>query len=744
MRYRPLRILYAGLSAWLACGLAAPFGRAEADNNLHVDPFLGTLGYGNVYPGVTVPFGFIQVSPDTGKGSGAAGYKFDKNINGFSQQHISGMAGPTLGQLSLFPLTGTLTDPANITSTGKSAESATPGYYTVTLAPWDVKVELAATRHVAFHRYTFPAHDQSRILVDAGHILYGTGGDWGSGKPLGGEVQINSANREVFGHMTYQGGRGSFKWKIFFSARFDTAFSSSGTWDDTAVLNDGSVIGVGAETGAYINLKTTAGQVVNARVAVSYRSLEQARGYLTDTAVSPDFEVARSQTAALWTAALSTIQIEGGTADQSTQFYTALYRVHQTPNDWTGESPERYGNRTYFENILCMWDTFRTVNPLLTLIQPSVQAGIVNTLLAYHQVDGWTGDAHNVHNFGHVQNGSNADVIIADAYVKKLPGIDWKSAYAAVRKNAFVDPMPDRTTRPHVGRFRLNDYRKLNYFPTDATASKTLQSVSRTLEYVYNDFSVYTMAKDLGTAEDVADLKGRLLWYKNHWDKDTGFMRGRSAAGAWHEPFDPVKSETGPQYYEGHAWTWSWYVPHDAQGLVNLLGGNEAFVKKLTIACDQHYQAWNEPAMLQTYFFTHAGRPDLTQFYIRKALGNFTTARNGLPGNDDSGTTSAWIAWALLGIYPNAGQDFYYIGSPAFTKATVQLADGKKLVISAPAASATKKYISAATLNGKPWNQAWLRHSDFINGAALELTMSDQPSKWGTQTPPPSYSPPTP
>lgn len=372
------------------------------------------------------------------------------------------------------------------------------------------------------------------------------------------------------------------------------------------------------------------------------------------------------------------------------QFYSALYRVHQTPNDWTGESPERYGDRTYYDNILCMWDTFRTVNPLLILIQPTIQSGIVNTLIAYHQVDGWTGDAHNAHNFGHVQNGSNADVIIADAYVKKLHGIDWKQAYSAVRKNAFVDPSPNRPTRAHFGRFRLDDYRKLNYFASDAANSKTPQSVSRTLEYIHNDFSVYTMAKDLGSPGDVADVKARLLWYKNLWDKDGGFMRGKTTGGGWHEPFDPSKTETGPHYYEGHAWTWSWYVPHDAQGLINLLGGNDAFVKKLTIACDQYYQAWNEPAMLQTYFFIHAGRPDLAQFYIRKALGNFTSARNGLPGNDDSGTTSAWIAWSLLGIYPNAGQDYYYIGSPTFTKATVQLADGKKFVISAPAASAAK------------------------------------------------------
>lgn len=249
------------------------------------------------------------------------------------------------------------------------------------------------------------------------------------------------------------------------------------------------------------------------------------------------------------------------------------------------------------------------------------------------------------------------------------------------------------------------------------------------------------MAKDFGTPEDVADLKNRLTWYRNLWDTTSGgFMRGKTRDGAWHSPFDPAKAETGPQFYEGHSWTWSWYVPHDAQGLVNLMGGNEAFVDKLTIVCDKYYEAYNEPCMLETFLFIHAGRPDKTQFYARKALSHFSDKPNGLPGNDDSGTTSAWLLWAMLGIYPNAGQDFYYIGSPTFSKATIKLDGGKQLVINAPAASESAKYISAGSMNGKPHNQAWLRHSDFIDGATLDLSMSANASKWGAQALPPSYS----
>ncbi len=738
----PMKILRQSFVALAALPLSA-FAAETRPNIDYVDPFIGTMGGGNVYPGATLPFGFIQVSPDTGPGSGAGGYKFDKKITGFSQQHISGMGGPLFGQISLFPLTGELKDPSNLSATGKSDESASPGYYTVTIAPWDVKVELTATKHVALHRHTFPANDESRLVLDVGHVLYGTGSSWGTAKPIGGEVTIDAEAREISGFMVYQGARGNSRtWKVFFAARFDAPFETFGTWDDAGQLAAGSDRSAGSEIGAFLTFPTTAGQVVNSKVAISWRSLDQASGYFESEAPAWDFDGTRERARAEWVKILDTIDVEGGTADQRTQFFTALYRIHVTPNDWTGEAPERYGDGTYYENILCMWDTFRTVHPLLTLLQPKINADIINTIIRYHQVDGWTGDAHSAWTYEHVQNGSHADAIIADAYVKKLPGVDWKQAYEAIRKNAFEDANPDAKGRPNKGRFRLDDYRKHGYLPSDVVPEyKSIQSVSRTLEYVQNDANVLTLAREFGTKEDIADLEKRQLWYHNLWDAEAGgFMRGKKSDGTWHAPFDPLKTETGPQYYEGHAWTWSWYVPHDAQGLINLHGGPEPFVEKLTIACDEHYEAYNEPGMLQTYLFIHAGRPDLTQRFVRQALRYFSSKPNGLPGNDDSGTTSAWLLWALMGLYPNAGEDYYYIGSPSFTKTTLHLGNGKTFVISAPAASPENKYVSAATLDGKPWDQAWLRHADVINGGELSLTMTAEPSKWGTRVLPPSAS----
>ncbi|WP_438481941.1 GH92 family glycosyl hydrolase [Oleiharenicola lentus] len=729
------------LSLLLVSSLALPAAYVE-----QVDPFLGTAAEGNVYPGATLPFGFIQVSPDTGPGSMAGGYKFDRNIVAFSQQHISGMGGPILGEISVFPATGEIRDPANIASTGKSAEAATPGYYTVTLAPWNVKIELTATSHMALHRHTFPARSPARVLVDVGHCLYGQQSDkprnWGSAYPTGGEVRIDRDKQEVSGYMVYQAGRSTTKpWKVYFVARFDTPFASAGTWNDDGLITAARATTAGKEIGACLDFDTTSKQVVQTKIAVSWRSLDQARGYL-DAQSGWDFDAVKKQARDTWEQTLSAIKVEGGTTEERTKFYTALYRAHLTPNNWTNESPDRYGSLTYYENLLCLWDTFRTVNPLFTLIQPKINADIVNSIINYHRIDGWTGDAHSAHQYEHVQNGSHADTIIADAYVKELPGIDWSAAYAAIRKNAFEDPNPTINERPVIGRFRLNDYLQHQYLPTDVSDHKDVQAVSRTLEYVHNDFSVYTLAKEHGSPGDIKALEDRITWYRHLWDANSGFMRGKKSNGDWLTPFDPLQLETGRQYYEGHAWTWSWYVPHDPQGLINLMGGDEAFIKKLTIACENYYEAFNEPCMLETYLFIHGGRPDLTQRFVREAQRHFTTSHDGLPGNDDSGTTSAWLVWTMLGIYPNAGQDYYYVGSPVFSKATIRLGNGKEIILNAPATSADARYIASAKLNGRPLGSAWFRHGAIKDGATFDFTMTTTPTNWGRTSRPPSWSAP--
>ena len=740
-------------SLWILASLTAfgwPHDLASSEPTLSVDPvdcvdpLIGTRGGGNVFAGATLPFGFVQPGPDTGPGSGASGYDNEKPIDGFSQQHISGLGGPIYGEISLLPVTGNIPSPSDVISTGKSSETASPGYYAVTLAPWNVKVELTCTQHVALHRFTFPANLQSRILLNVGHCLFGTSANWASAKPVGGEVNIHPELREASGYMVYSGGRSTEKpWKVYFAARFDAPFASFSPWSDSGWLPPGATSALGANIGLSLNFVTTAGQAIQAKVAISWRSIEQARGRISRELPGWDFDAVHLAAREAWSGLLGRIEIEGGSANERRLFYTALYHMHLSPNDWTGESPERYGNLTYYENQLCLWDTFRGVMPLYTLIEPKVSADIVNTLLNFYTIDGWTGDAHSAHQYEHVHNGSNADVVMADAYAKNLPGVDWSKAYQAIRKNAFEDPDPKAESRPKKGRFHLADYLKFGYLPTDAASYRDVQGVTRTLEYVYDDFCVLSLARKYGTAADIQSLAGRILRYRNLWDTTSGgFMRGRTRSGAWYEPFDPLNGETGRQYYEGHAWTWMWYVPHDQQGLINLLRGDDAFVDRLRIACEQHYEAYNEPGLLQPYLFIHAGRPDLTQRLLTVLMKNFTTAKNGLPGNDDSGAISGWLVWTMLGLYPNAGQDYYYLCRPAFPKVTVHLPNGHRLVISAVGSAADEHYIASARLDGRPWNQAWIRHRDLINASLLEFDLTKDALPWGRLSRPPSASAP--
>lgn len=751
LRLLPLFVILTA-SATPAAAAASP---SAPDSPLsRVNTFIGTEGEGLVHPGASLPFGYMQPGPETGPGSGSTGYKFRNQIVAFSQQRISGMGGPILGEISVFPLTGEVANPSQVISTGKSRERATPGYYTVTLAPWNVTVELTPGRRIAYHRHTFPAHERARVLFDVGHCLYGirdaappSGSpfrSWSSAYPIGGEFTLDPAKREISGRMTYAGGRSTREpWTVYFAARFDTTPTALYTWSDSSSLQRAPAtiptIVTGAEIGAIFELASLAEQQIETRVAVSWRSVEHARAYLEEES-SVSFDAARAHAASLWQETLSRIELSGATREQARLFYTALYRAHLTPNDWTGEAPLPYGDAPYYENILCLWDTFRTPYPLLTLLRPDVIADIVNTLLAHYRVKGWTGDAHSAHQFEHVQNGSNADVVIADAYVKKIPGIDWSSAYTAIRKNAFEEFDPTGQSRPYQGRFRLHDYLQHRYLPTDSTSLHATQAVSRTLEYAHNDHAVLTLACDFGTPSDVAVLQDRALWYRNLFDSSVGFFRGRSVSGAWHSPFDPLLHETGRQYYEGHAWTWLWYVPHDPAGLIELLGGDTAFVEKLRTACEAYYEPYNEPGMLQTYLFIHAGRPDLTQHYSRYALRHFNLSVMGLPGNDDSGTTSAWLVWTMLGLYPNAGQDFYYLGSPSFPEATLHLPSGKRIVLRAPATSSFNRYVAGVKLNGQPLDRAWVRHAELIDGAILEFDMVESPTDWGRSNRPPSYS----
>jgi predicted alpha-1,2-mannosidase len=700
-----------------------------------VDPFIGTLGDGNVYAGACLPHSFVKLGPDTKYNSGASGYKKDKEIEGFSHLHISGMGGPMYGNIQVMPITGEVESLNH--SSDKGEEIAVPGYYKVQLKKYGTTAELTSTAHSGFHKYTFPKSESSHILIDAGATLYGVAKNWNSSQPIGGEIHINTAKNAVYGYGTYSGGRSTRKpWRVYFYAVFDTAFDSFGTWSDS-IKHDGVNKMNGNEIGAYLNFKTKDGQQVNLKVGISMISTQQAEENVGKEIPHWDFDQIKKQANGQWEKELRKIEVKGMSDVNSRIFYTSLYHALLSQDDWTGENPVFDYKRAYYENFLCVWDLFRTVSPLLTLISTKEHTDMLNTLLDVYKQDGWLADAHSSLQREFTQVGTNTDVLFADAFAKKLKGIDYKLAYQAVRKNA-TDTSFTNNKLDHAGRIALPYYTKYHYVPIDVNQKIT---VSRTLEYVYNDFCAYQLAKSFGSKEEVKMFKERSFWYKNLWDNDLKLMRGKNANGTWVTPFDPLNNATGPNYYEGHAYTWSFSTPHDIKGLIALNGGKELFVKNLTNAMSNHYEAYNEPCMLQAYLFVWAGRPDLTQQFIRKATAeNFTDKYDGLPGNDDSGTTSAWYLWSRMGIFPVAGQNLYIIGSPSSTETTIHLESGKDVIISAQNASEENIYIQSGKLNGRKYEKSFFTHDDIVNGARFEFVMGPQPSKWGSNAVPPSLS----
>ncbi|RZJ83425.1 MAG: glycoside hydrolase family 92 protein, partial [Brevundimonas sp.] len=423
------------------------------------------------------------------------------------------------------------------------------------------------------------------------------------------------------------------------------------------------------------------------------------------------FDAVRAAAETEWSGVLDRIGVEGGTPEQQAIFRTALYRLHTMPHDTTGENVWWASDQPHYEDFYCLWDTFRTVHPLLTLIEPQRQRDMVRSLIDTQIHTGWLPDCRIAGNTGPTQGGSNADVVLADAIVKDLGGFDKAAAMTAMLKNADVpsdDPM-------NHGR-ELRDYLALGYMSMSAD-----RSASRTLEYAYNDYVIGLAAQHLGRRDVARRLLDRSRNWRNLWDETTRCIRPRYADGRWLENFDcdrEYPDQTAPwwdhPYYEGSARQYTTYVPHDVGGLTQRMGGDAGLVTWLDAFFGEgHYTHHNEPDILASYLYIHAGRQDRTAERTRVIVdGQYRLDRAGIPGNDDAGTLSAWYVWAAVGLFPSAGQPFYYIGSPIFERSTLKLEGTKTFTVAAPGVSADNKYVQSATLNGRALDRAWLTHEE--------------------------------
>ena len=718
----------------------------------YVDPFIGTKGPGNVIPGPSLPHAMVKLSPDTNAEPGSIdAYEYsDDKIQGFSHTHLEGPGGSANGysHLLLIPTTGEVrTSEKDYASAYSHAEeTAGTGYYSVRLQDYGTLAELTSTMHCGFHRYTFPEAEDAHILLDVGHTR---------GLSLGGHVEI-LGDRTVRGYgiysmhpvlalVTLPDPGTTARIRVWFHAEFDRPFTSWGTWQGS-IKSPGSLQASGAGVGAWVDYGTEADERVQVRVGISFVSAQQAQENLSREIPGWDFTAIRKKAEDTWNEQLGRIEVYGGTEEERVTFYTALYHSLLQPTDyteygrfWSGADGTGgvFEDETlrFFSDDWCVWDTFRTTHPLQVLLEPETRSHVVQSFVHLYEQGGWLPKCTwQATGYSRVMIGNHATGVILDAYVKGLRGFDVDKAYAAMRKSATQDN-PNIASSFLCGYLNLGtppEYIALGYVPQECDPT---QSVSMTLEYAYNDWCLAMMAQALGKTDDYEYFLQRSANYIHHWNPETGFMQPRDGDGDWIEPFDP-ENESG--FCEADSWKYTWFVPHDPQGLVELMGGPEPFLQKLDAFFDQgHYDPSNEPGFHVPYLYVYAGAAYKTQKKVRELLKEaFTAEPSGLPGNDDAGATSAWYVFSAMGLYPVCpGDPAYILTAPAFPKVVIHLDPvhhrGKSFVIEARNNSEDNLYIQSATLNGKQLDRAWLLHDEIVQGGRLVLEMGHEPSAWG-------------
>lgn len=750
---RPIRMRPAMMLAAWGFTVAAAAAQPPASDPLQlVNVFVGSehdAKDGNTVPGASVPFGLVSVSPDTTRGS-TNGYDSRSPVTGLSFTHESGTGGNSkYGNFRVLPTIGAL-DPRNA-ALPRREESGAPGFYRAILDDHGqpIMVEASATRRAGLIRVTFPAGPDGNLTLDATSAiqLMGQG-------PKATEAHVEWTDAQDFqGWAAFTGGWNPAPVKLYFAARIDRPAKAWGGFEaDRGALTLHP--GLGGVTGgdqredpsrllgAFATFETGRNNVVQIALAVSFVGVDQARRNLDSEIADRDLATVRAAAAAQWRDVLNHIRIEGGSDIERRNFMSALYRSHTMPHDVSGENAWWTSDAAHYEDYYTLWDTFRTLHPLLTLIEPDRQRAMLNSLLETYRHTGWLPDARIAGANGMTQGGSNGDVLVADAVVKKLGGFDQALALEAIRKDGEVES----TDPQNVGRV-LAGYTALGYMPLDQT-----RSASRTLEYAYDDFAIAEVAQAQGDSALARHFLARSGNWRNLWDASLGCIRPRYRDGTWlaHFDCDHVYPDNrtawwDAPFYEGSSAQYSTYVPQDVAGLIAATGGQARFTAWLDRLFDGGgYNHSNEPDFLAPYLYIHAGRPDRTAERVRAILAkDYHPTPGGLPGNDDAGAMSSWYVWSAIGLFPNAGQPFYYIASPLFTRTTIRLEGGRSFTINAPGTSAANLYVVAARLNGKPIDRAWLTHEEIAHGGVLDLDMAAKPAGWATRftTPPNPFLP---
>jgi predicted alpha-1,2-mannosidase len=710
------------------------------DYTHYVNPFIGTGGHGHTYPGATTPFGFVQLSPDTRTTDwdGCSGYHYsDTTIIGFSHTHLSGTGIGDLGDILLMPYHGKIevrpgaNDKPGVgyhSGFSHGDEQASPGYYSVRLKKHNIKAELTATSHVGFHKYTFPERSsEARILIDLWHGIH-------TNKSF--VAQINIENDSTLSGYRYATGWAELK-RIYFIARFSKKFSSSGIslYDQDNLRN--IPIALSKEpVRAILTFDVDKGESVLIKVAVSANSLENARQNLNQIE-GWDFVKIKEEARKDWNRHLSAISVEGE-KEQKAIFYTALYHNLVVPNRISDSDKSFFGpdlmyhksQSVNYYSTFSLWDTFRATHPLYTILYPEKVSEFINSFIQHHELYGYLPIWPLWGTETHTMIGNHAIPVIAEAYKKGIRGFDAEKAYAAMKQSSL---------RNHTNCY-FDTLEKYQYLPSDRGS----QTVSKTLEIAYDDWCVAKMAEALGKSRDTGYFMNRSGFYKNVFDSSTGFMRGRSSNGEWTKKFNPLMTSYAGDYTEGNAWQYSFFVPHDIEGLIRLHGGKENFSRKVDslFTIDSklvgdvldvtgligQYAHGNEPSHHIAYLFNYAGQPQKTRHYVREILRTmYSNTPEGLIGNEDCGQMSAWYIFSSIGFYPvNPVSARYDLGWPIFEKTTIKLPDKKQFIIIAKNVNGKNKYVQKVLLNGKLYDKLYISHNDIMKGGKLEFVIGKQ------------------
>ncbi len=717
-----------------------------------VNTLMGTdskpsLSNGNTYPAIGTPWGMNYWTPQTNKNGDGWQYMYTaEKIIGFKQTHQPSPWMNDYGQFSIMPATGGMkwkeTERGSWFS--HKAEEARPYYYKVYLADADITTEFTATERAAYFQFTFPKSDSSSFIIDA--------------FDKGSYIKVIPEEKKIIGYSTrYRRGK-LINFKNYFVIYFDKAFDYKKTISENSALIDSLEIN-NSHALAVVGFKTKKGEVVRARVASSFISFEQAEQNLKELGNS-SFETLKAQTKNKWEKVLNAAQVEGGTEEQTKTFYSCLYRTVMFPNKlYEIDANNKIVHYSPYNGQILpgymyggtgFWDTFRALYPLLNLLYPSINKEMQEGLINDYKEGGWLPEWSSP-GYADIMIGNNSASVVSEAYIKGLRGYDIETLYQALLHGANNEgPMTA------VGRKGVEYYNRLGYVPYDV---KINENAARTLEYAYDDFAIYKLAKALNKPKAEIELYAkRCLNYRNLFDPETKLMRGKNADGKFQSPFNPVK--WGDAFTEGNSWHYSWSVFHDVQGLIDLMGGKEMFVKmidsvfsmaptfddtyyggtiheirEMQIAGMGQYAHGNQPIQHMIYLYNYAGQPWKTQYWSREVMNRmYKPTPDGYCGDEDNGQTSAWYVFSALGFYPVCpASDQYVMGAPLFKKMTLNLENGKKFIIEAPLNNEHNKYIQSVTNNGLSYTKNWLNHFEILKGGKLKINLASKPAQlWGT------------